>query len=179
MKCWDALVGVPQIPSRKMASPMPDRLFGIHETASRLAFVGGVIALAAVVPLYAYEVLMRYAFRAPTLWAADFVSFLLLISTFLVVPMLAKEDSHIAVTILPDILPDPYRSYLLKIGVAAGAIISLWVGYIAAVETIVLYDRASLTMTAIPMPRWILASCVTYGLLNSGLYFLISLFKRG
>ncbi len=60
----------------------------LQDVLTRLMFFIGVGALAAIVLIYAFEVVSRYAFGAPTLWASDFVSFLLLITVFSTAPWL-------------------------------------------------------------------------------------------
>ena len=88
-----------------------DRIF-------RLAFALGAIALTAIVACYACEVVMRYFFNAPTRWASDTVSFLLLASVFLVAPWLTRENGHVAVTLLPDLLPEKWARLAIRLGYA-------------------------------------------------------------
>lgn len=142
-----------------------------HEIVSHSLYVLGVAALGLIVPFYLYEIVMRYAFGAPTRWVSDFVSFLLLITTFLVIPWLTRQGGHIAVTILPDILSPRLGTLVTRAGFLAGGVVCAVVAYICAVETLTLYQRNSFTMTAVPVPRWILSLCITYGIANSALYF--------
>lgn len=154
------------------------RTLDIHDGVSRVFFWMGSLALALIVPIYLYEIVMRYAFRSPTLWATDTVSFMLLISTFLVVPWLTRDGGHVAITIVPEMLPKRQGNMLLLGGFIVGAAMCIWVAYITAAETLSLYQRASFTMTAIPVPRWIFGACITYGIANSAIYFVRAVFFR-
>lgn len=145
----------------------------IHETLSYAAFWLGALALALIVPIYCYEIVMRYVFRTPSLWATDTVSFMLLFSTFLVIPWLTRNGGNVAVTMLPEMLPDWQGRLLLRGGFLFGAVICAWVAYITAAETVSLYQRASFTMTTIPLPRWIFGVAITYGIANCAIYFLM------
>lgn len=138
---------------------------------SRLGFILGATALGLIVAIYAFEVISRYVFDAPTLWASDFVSFLLLISVFATAPWLTREGGHVAVTIVPDLLPK-WRELLIRVGFLSAAVVCLWAGWICLGENIHLYNRGTSTLTTIRIPKWILSAFITYGLVNSGLYFL-------
>lgn len=139
---------------------------------SRTLYQVGIFALGAIVVIYSYEVISRYAFGAPTLWASDFVSFLLLITVFLVMPWLTRSGGHVAVTVLNDQLPERGRQVMLRGGYVIAAVACLCLGYIVCLETLTLYERGSGTLSTVSIPKWTLFSLVCYGLFNSGLYFL-------
>ena len=136
-----------------------------------VGFLAGATALGAIVVIYAYEVISRYMFGAPTMWASDFVSFLLLISVFATAPWLTREGGHVAVTILPDMVP-ALREVILRAGFLVAASVCLWATWICVGENLYLFERGTSTLTTIRIPKWILSAFITYGLLNSGLYFI-------
>lgn len=142
-----------------------------QDAISRAGFLVGTVALGAIVVIYAFEVVSRYVFGAPTMWASDFVSFLLLISVFATAPWLTRGGGHVAVTILPDMLPMG-RDLVLRAGFLAAAAVCLWASWICLGENMYLYGRGTSTLTTVRVPKWILSAFITYGLLNSGLYFL-------
>jgi C4-dicarboxylate transporter, DctQ subunit len=146
--------------------------FRIQDFASRGIAWGGAAALGLIVVIFAYEVSMRYLLAAPTYWANDFVSFLLLVSVFLYLPWLTREGGNIAVTIVPDILPPRMGQALLRLGLLAGAAVCLWAMHISIQETGRLLQRNTMTLTTVRLPKWIFLALITYGLGNSGLYFL-------
>ena len=143
-----------------------------HDFVSRTLYQLGIFALGAIVVIYSYEVVSRYAFGAPTLWASDFVSFLLLVTVFLVMPWLTRAGGHVAITVLNDQLPERGRQLMLRGGYVVGAVACLCLGYIVYVETLTLFERGTGTLSTVSIPKWTLFSLVCYGLFNSGLYFL-------
>ena len=156
-----------------MTSPAPTRgLLRHHDLVTFAGFVAGSAALGLIVAIFSYEVFMRYALAAPTTWSSDAVSFLLLISVFLVSPWLAREGGHVAVTLLPDMLPKRPSQLLLRAGYLAGAVVCFWAGYISIGEVALLFDRGTMTLSSFRVPKWILTALITYGLINTGLYFL-------
>ena len=147
------------------------RILKFQDMISWCGFVLGCTALGLIVCIYAFEVTSRYAFGAPTLWASDFVSFLLLILVFTTAPWLTKERGHVAVTIIPDLFPRAQEK-ILRAGFLAAAGVCLWASWICLGENIYLFERGTQTLTTVRIPKWILSAFITYGLLNTGLYFL-------
>ncbi|SLN66091.1 Tripartite ATP-independent periplasmic transporters, DctQ component [Roseivivax jejudonensis] len=143
----------------------------IQDAITWAGFMLGATALGAIVVIYTFEVISRYAFGAPTMWASDFVSFLLLISVFATGPWLTREGGHVAVTILPDMIPAA-RDAILRAGFFVSALVCLWAGWICLGENIYLFERGTVTLTTVRIPKWTLSVFITYGFLNSGLYFL-------
>jgi C4-dicarboxylate transporter DctQ subunit len=143
-----------------------------HDLMSRTFYQLGIFALSLIVVVYSYEVVSRYLFGAPTRWASDFVSFLLLITVFLVMPWLTRAGGHVAVTVLNDQLPERGRQVMLRGGYVVGAVACLCLGYIVYSETLTLYERGTGTLSTVSIPKWTLFMIVCYGLFNSGLYFL-------
>ena len=147
-------------------------LLKLHDMVSQLAFWLGSAALGVIVLSYAYEVVMRYIFAAPTRWASDLVSFLLLMSVFLVAPWLTREGGHVSVTLLPDLLPEQRSKWIQRAGFALGALVCFCAGWIVVGETQLLFQRGTATLTAVRVPKWTLEALIAFGLVNSGLYFL-------
>lgn len=150
------------------------RIARLHDAVSFAGFACGGAALALIVVIYAYEVTMRYFFLAPTIWASDFVTFLLLLSVFLAMPWLTREGGHVAVTLVPDMLPEKAGRLLIRTGFLASSFACFWAGWISLQENVVLFDRGTATLSTVRIPKWTLAAFITYGLVNSGLYFLLA-----
>lgn len=132
----------------------------------------GATALGLIVVIFSYEVTMRYLFGAPTRWANDFVAFLLLVSVFCYLPWLTREGGNIAVTLVPDILPQRAGEWMLRAGFLVAAGVCLWAAWIGVQETERLFRRNTMTLTTVRFPKWAFLALITYGLGNSGLYFL-------
>ena len=72
-----------------------------------------------------------------------------------------------------------FRDVILRAGFLLAACVCLWASWICLGENIYLYNRGTETLTTIRIPKWTLTAFITYGLLNSGLYFLRLAFQRG
>src|SRR3954471_20983462 len=69
----------------------------LHDALSRAGFIGAAGILAFISLAYCYEVVSRYFFNAPTIWASPLVSYGLLLTIFLALPDLARRGLHISV----------------------------------------------------------------------------------
>ncbi|MEW4459944.1 TRAP transporter small permease [Labrenzia sp. ac12] len=147
-------------------------LLRLHDVIISIGYQLGSMALAVIVAIFAYEVVMRYFLGAPTKWASDSVSFLLLISVFLVIPHVTRIHGNVSVSIFLDVLDERKARILRRFGFLVGAGVCLWTAYIFFGETQRLYMRGTVTLTTIQFPKWILFSFVFLGMLNTGLSFL-------
>lgn len=148
------------------------RLLDLHEAISRAALYAAATGLGLVVAVFTYEVVSRYILSAPTRWASDVVSFLLLASVFLAAPWLARTQGHVAVTILPDLLPPSGRRWLVAAGYLVGAGVCFWAAWMCVAETALLHRRGTMTLTSFRIPKWWLMAVMSYGILDCGLQFL-------
>ena len=63
-----------------------------------------MLALAVIAISFCYEVVARYFFNAPTIWASPFASYGLCAAIFLAMPELTRTSSHISLNFLDDAL---------------------------------------------------------------------------
>ncbi|MDZ4065836.1 MAG: TRAP transporter small permease [Tabrizicola sp.] len=148
------------------------RLLAFHDGVSKAAWYAASGALGLVVAIFSYEVTSRYLLAAPTRWASDVVSFLLLATVFLAAPWLARTQGHVAVTILPDLLPPGAQRALVAAGYLIGAVVCFWAAWMCVSETALLQRRNTMTLTSLRIPKWWLLAVMTYGLLDCGLQFI-------
>ncbi|MBN9888916.1 TRAP transporter small permease [Salipiger abyssi] len=147
-------------------------LLKLHDALSKGAFILGSAALAVIVASFAYEVVMRYFFNAPTRWASDLVSFLLLTSVFLAAPWLTREGGHVSITLLPDLLPAKWARRVIAAGFLVAAIVCFWAGWIVSGEVRILFERGTRTLSAVSVPKWWFTALILFGFINSAFYFL-------
>ena len=153
-------------------SPALSRLLALHDAVSRAAWYGAAIALGLVVAIFTYEVISRYLLAAPTRWASDVVAFLLLATVFLAAPWLARTQGHVAVTILPDLLPPGAQRAVIAAGYLVGAAVCFWAAWMCVTETVLLQGRGTMTLTSFRIPKWWLMVVMSYGLADCGLQFI-------
>ena len=101
-----------------------------------------------------YEVLARYAFNAPTIWAAEISQLFLLWGTFLAMARPLHRGEHIRITVLTGLL-DPRARRVMEIAslgfVAAFAAAIAWFGTDIAVDS---YVRGRSAGTMLDIPNW-------------------------
>ncbi|MDF1719441.1 MAG: TRAP transporter small permease [Minwuia sp.] len=139
---------------------------------TRLGAIMAAIALAVTVAAYAYEVVARYVFDAPTWWSAELVAYLLCVTTFCMLPRVTQTKGQVAVTVLLERLPHGARSladrciWFLGFGATAA------VTWFAAEETARQFSRSVQMMAAYPIPKWWVSIWIAFGFGLTALQFL-------
>jgi TRAP-type C4-dicarboxylate transport system permease small subunit len=125
-----------------------------------------------------YDVVMRYAFAAPTEWALTLNSIAVLAATFLAVPHLAAVHGHIDMDLVYRRFGPTGRAVADTVtGLAAlsfGACMA-WLGYRAAVSA---YVSGLLTSGNFAVPLWVVYAFVYIGGLGLVLVIVFSPWRR-
>lgn len=138
----------------------------IGSTIAALVIAGGLasgVCIIIITLVMSYEVLVRYLFSAPTYWALEVVSYLLVASVSLGAGYTLRENAHVAVDVVQRMLPTPLRALarrLVLIAIAAFAAVLLWQGVGQAHHAFVL-GEISLTPLAVQM--WMPSAIVPVG----------------
>ena len=148
------------------------RILMLHDAVTRVSFAASAIILALIAISFSYEVVARYFFGAPTSWANAFVAYFLCASIFLAAPELTRRRAHVAVTLLADRVSPSVRAVLNRIVLAAGTGACLLAAWITANATADQFTIGIDTISAYPVPKWLVSIFIPYGMLSSGLYFL-------
>lgn len=148
------------------------RLLRWHDAMTELGLRLAMTALAAIVLAYAWEVVARYFLGAPTRWSADLVGYLLLVVTFMALPMVTASGGHVAVTFLIERLPPRGRLWAGRLIALAGALVCLFLMKICADETLRQLERDVRMMAAHPVPKAWISVWIIYGFAGSALHFL-------
>jgi TRAP-type C4-dicarboxylate transport system permease small subunit len=148
------------------------RVLLLHDAVTRVSFAASAMILALIAISFSYEVVARYFFGAPTSWANAFVAYFLCASIFLAAPELTRRRAHVAVTILADRASPGLRAALHRVILAAGAGACLLATWITANATADQFAMGIDTISAYPVPKWLVSIFIPYGMLSSGLYFL-------
>ncbi|WP_323036348.1 TRAP transporter small permease [Pararhodobacter sp.] len=148
------------------------------ELLTHLSTILAGIGLAMIVGSYVFEVVMRYIFASPTSWASDFVSYALCAIVFLALPQVTKDKSHVAVTIIVDVMPKSVANAAHVVVSLLGFACLSYSAWVSLKENIRQYTRGITTLAIDPVPLWWVSSFITFGLLLSALYFLVYLSPR-
>jgi C4-dicarboxylate transporter, DctQ subunit len=148
------------------------RMAAFHDWLSRAGFIAAACILAFISIAYCYEVVSRYFFNAPTIWASPLVSYGLLLTIFLALPELARRGLHVSVDLHESWLSPAALGALLRITRLAAAIVCLVAAWITGAQAWSEYSLGVLTNTFVPIPKWWLFVFIPYGFLSGGIYFL-------
>ena len=137
----------------------------------RLGRWGGVLgeaAMAFMVVSIVYDVIMRYVFLSPTIWALEVNTFLLVFLSVVPAADVLTAGTQIQITFLTDRLPPCVRDRLSPLGHAAGVLfcgVITWKGLAMAYTAWEHNDRMSTTLgTPLVIPYLFLP--VGFGLLS-------------
>ncbi|MFT4581735.1 MAG: C4-dicarboxylate transporter DctQ subunit [Gammaproteobacteria bacterium] len=130
-------------------------------------------ALGLIVFAYIYEVISRYFFDRPTLWASDAVAFLLCLSTFLILPCVSQTHGHVKIPLLEERLSGARAAQLRRLLALISFIVCVAVAVISGLENVRQFVDSITTVSVYPLPKWILSSAMTYGFGLSAMHFLL------
>jgi TRAP-type C4-dicarboxylate transport system permease small subunit len=151
---------------------MVRRLASFQDALSRTGFILAACVLAFISAAYCYEVVSRYFFNAPTIWASPLVSYALCVTIFLALPDLARRGLQISIDLHESWASPATLEVMLRITRLAAAIACLGAAWITAEQAWSEYLVGVWTNTYMPIPKWWLFIFIPYGLLNAGIYFL-------
>jgi C4-dicarboxylate transporter, DctQ subunit len=148
------------------------RLAVLHDGLSRAGFMLAACILGFISVAYCYEVVARYFFNAPTIWASPLVSYALCLTIFLAIPDLARRGLQISIDLHQAWASPAVIRGLLRVTNLVAGICCLAAAWITAKQAWSEYTLEVLTNTYVPIPKWWLFVFIPYGFLSGGLYFI-------
>jgi TRAP-type C4-dicarboxylate transport system permease small subunit len=148
-----------------------------HDWLTDIGYVAAAVLICAMCGVYTTEVVLRYFFNSPTVWATETLSHLMLITVFLATPYATRAGQHVAVTLLADLRPQIAREVGIVLNLV-GAALCLFVAYICLGENVRQYASNIETLGNIPLPKWWISSWVTFGFTSSAVWFVRLAFAR-
>ncbi|MCE8016243.1 TRAP transporter small permease subunit [Halomonas sp. MCCC 1A17488] len=85
---------------------------------------------------------------------------------------MTRERAHIEISFVKDALPEIPRGYFSSMLFLLATVACVWAGWYAFEEAMRQYRRGVSTMAVVSVPRWWMSAVISYGLVNSGIYFL-------
>jgi TRAP-type C4-dicarboxylate transport system permease small subunit len=128
------------------------RLFAVFVTF--LAWAAALMFVLAGVML-TYEVVARYFFTAPTIWAAELSQLCLIWGTLIAMPWCLRERRHIQITAVTALLSPGGRrlaSAAAMVAVAVFSLVVLWKGGEIFWDS---FERGRTTGSLLNLPTWI------------------------
>ncbi|MSQ18486.1 MAG: TRAP transporter small permease [Betaproteobacteria bacterium] len=133
--------------------------------------VAAVAILVALVCVVTFEVVMRYAFNRPTRWVVEFSEYALLYLAFLGGAWVLKEEGHVKVELLIEILSSHVRETLHVITSLAGAGVCGLFCWVSSTYIWEIYGTGEILFKAVLVKKWLIMVIIPPGLLLLTLQF--------
>lgn len=147
-----------------------------HDAVTTIGFELSKLCLVVIVFSFSYEVVARYFFSAPVWWANEVVSYALCIGVFLAMPEVTRRHGHVAVSVIPEMLPPRPKAILLACIQLVGFLACIAVAWMSLNQNISQYVREAMIIAAVrPIPKIYISAWITFGFFSSALYFLRNL----
>jgi len=124
-----------------------------------------------------YEVVVRYFFIRPTIWAVDFTDYIMLYSTLFVSAWLLKREGHVRLTILYDHLSPRSRQVSDMVNSFIGAIVCGFVIWYGVWDTWDAVEKCIVLPRPVPVPKYLVLGVIPFGCLLLCVQFLRNGFK--
>ncbi|RFU64542.1 TRAP transporter small permease [Peribacillus saganii] len=145
------------------------KLDSFEEGIAGVLFVGGVL-------VSLYGVFMRYVINAPPAWVTEIFEFMLVWSIFIGFGMALKDNRHIQVELLFDMLPKLAKRIVASIANLIGGLYSIYLAY-SSIELITLTKEQGIKTIDVGIPMWITYLVLPIGMGLLGIYFFVKAFK--
>jgi TRAP-type C4-dicarboxylate transport system permease small subunit len=143
----------------------------IQDGLTDAGFIVGVLGVTSMVVLYVTEVVTRYFLNTALDWANDAFSNILCITLFSMVPHVTREGRHIAINLVPELLPATKPAFFYFTGVA-GFVVCLFATWMSLEENMRQIALEIVTEQNHPVPKIWMSAFITYGFLGAAFYFL-------
>lgn len=147
----------------------------VHDMVSITCFYIGAFLIFVMTMSIAYEVMVRYLFSRPTVWALDFSEYILVYCTFLAAPWILKKNGHTGVTLLTDSLPEKKRHFLSVFTSMIGLMICAVLVYAGTIDTWDALTRNTLIIRPIVVPKFMILWIIPFGFFLLFWYFVRSM----
>ena len=150
----------------------------ISKAINRLTWLSELIAeigLVGLLLIVIHEVIVRYVFDSPTLFSVELSEYLLVLVVFMSIGWVLKEDRHVAVSFVVDLLPRKVRlgmNVLTSVLTMAFLGILVWKGGKTAVTA---YTGDYHSSSLLNFPMWIPYVLIPLGALVLSLQYLIKI----
>jgi len=140
----------------------------------------GVLAVI-IVALLAFcvglEVIMRYFFNAPTRWVIEFSEYALLWIAFLAGAWILRQEGHVRVEMLTEMLSPRLQRVLHAVTSWLGAAVCAVFCYVSTVYVIRIFESGEMLFKSVPIERWTIMAVIPPGLALLAIQFIRRAFQ--
>ncbi len=115
----------------------------------------GVVCVVAMMGLTTVDVIARYAFNSPTLWADEIASYLLIAIVFLGLAPNVRQDAHIRIDVLTSLVTGRVRAALEVFAYGAGIVFSVLLLLGVWTRFANFYNREIISESPLMTPLWL------------------------
>lgn len=117
------------------------------------------------------EVVMRYLLNRPTRWVVEFSEYMLLYMAFLGGAWVLREEGHVRIEVLTDVLPRRAQAAIHVVTSWVGALVSGLFFWFSASFTLETFASGEILFRAVHVPKWAVLVVIPVGLLLLTLQF--------
>ncbi|MCQ4313931.1 TRAP transporter small permease [Pseudomonas stutzeri] len=147
------------------------------ETLSRLGGVSAVVLLIIAMVVMCQMILMRYLFRAPTIWQTEVVVFAATAAIFIGAPYVLMKKGHVGVDVIELMMSSPNRRRMQCLGAVLGLIFCLLMSVASGIYVHEAWKGGWTTPTIAAIPLWIPATPMLVGFGLLCLQYVVELMK--
>ena len=130
----------------------------IERALSAIAFgltAAGVVCVVVMMALTTVDVVARYVFNSPTLWADEIASYLLIAIVFLGLAPNIRQDAHIRIDVVTNLVKGRVRAALEMFAYGVGIIFSVLLLLGVWTRFANFYDRGIISDSPLMTPLWV------------------------
>lgn len=127
-----------------------------------MAILAGVI-LAGMSLWISYDVVMRYVFARPTIWADDLSEYALLWATFLAAPWVLQNEGHVRIELLVDQLSVKWRNAVAVAASSLCAVVSAIFTWQTGLTSMEFFNRGMIMARSWEIPTWVPYAAIPLG----------------
>lgn len=149
-----------------------------HGALTRGLFRIACAALCVMLFAYVAEVVLRYAFNAPTRWSSDLVSYAMLVCIAFALPAVTRDGGHVAITSLLERLSAAKQQAAFRALAWISALVCAAATALLAGQALAQWRGGIETVAAYAIPKWWLSAAVGLGFAGAAGHFVGHALKR-
>jgi len=156
---------------------MSRRLILAVEAMSKAGGVTAALLLITAMIVMCQMILMRYLFKAPTIWQTEVVVFSATAAIFIGAPYVLMKNGHVGVDVVELMLSSPNRRRLKCVGALLGLVFCVLMSIASAIYVHEAWEGGWTTATIAAIPLWIPATPMMLGFCLLSLQYVVEIAK--
>lgn len=150
----------------------PRRAWRLLDLAIDACALAATLILAALVVCVSVEIVMRYLVGQPTRWVNEFSEYALLWLAFLAGPWVLREEAHVKIEMLTDVLSPAWRHRFHVTTSVVGAAVCALFCWVSAAYVWEVFGTGEFLFKSVQLPKWAVMAVMPPGLALLAVQFL-------